>query len=66
MSYLAGCFLVRSYPSMNGLAVQVREVAEYFEIKNAFGVGVGLGANVLARFAVSPVYGPVDCITYSH
>lgn len=41
------------YPSMEQLAEQVQEVLNHFKIVKYIGVGVGLGANVLTRHALS-------------
>lgn len=39
------------YPTMNQLAESVRTVCNYYNIKQAICIGVGLGANVMARVA---------------
>ena len=41
------------YPSMEQLAEQVQEVLNHFKIVKYIGIGVGLGANVLTRHALS-------------
>lgn len=40
------------YPTMNQLADSVRTVCNYYGIKQAICMGVGLGANVMARVAL--------------
>lgn len=40
------------YPTMDQLADQIFAVCQYFNVKSIIGLGVGLGANVLARFAL--------------
>ncbi|VDO60938.1 unnamed protein product [Heligmosomoides polygyrus] len=41
------------YPSMDGLAKIVETVVDHFEIKSLIAFGVGVGANVLLRYAGS-------------
>jgi hypothetical protein len=41
-----------SYPNITNLAEQVFEVVRHYKLSYLVGLGVGLGANVLARFAV--------------
>ncbi|XP_052286475.1 protein NDRG3-like isoform X3 [Dreissena polymorpha] len=41
------------YPTMDELAESVLTVADYFEVKRFIGFGVGSGANVLTRFALT-------------
>ena len=41
------------YPSMEQLSEQVQEVLNHFKIVKYIGIGVGLGANVLTRHALS-------------
>ncbi|CAH0715958.1 unnamed protein product, partial [Brenthis ino] len=41
------------YPTMDELANQLNYVLVHFGIKNIIGFGVGVGANILARFALS-------------
>lgn len=41
------------YPSMEQLAEQVQEILNHFNLVKYIGVGVGLGANVLTRHALS-------------
>ncbi|PAV71170.1 hypothetical protein WR25_07359 [Diploscapter pachys] len=41
------------YPTMDGLAKIVHDVFEHFKLKSAVLLGVGLGANVLLRFALA-------------
>ncbi|CAF1011318.1 unnamed protein product [Rotaria sordida] len=55
------------YPTMDQLAVTINDVFVHLDIKSAIGFGVGLGANVLTRFALqypSKVYGLIliNCI----
>ncbi|CAF0744891.1 unnamed protein product [Adineta steineri] len=48
------------YPSMEELAETVNDVFNHLEIKTAIGFGVGVGANILTRFALkypSKMYG---------
>ncbi|CAF1359026.1 unnamed protein product [Adineta steineri] len=40
------------YPTLDQLADTVNDVFDYLNIKSAIGFGVGLGANVLVRFAL--------------
>ena len=42
-----------SYPTMDELAAQVTEVLDHFRVRRYVGLGVGLGANVLLRHALS-------------
>ena len=49
-SFILSC-LVR-YPNITNLAEQVFEVVRHYKLSYLVGLGVGLGANVLARFAV--------------
>ncbi|CAF2586326.1 unnamed protein product [Rotaria sp. Silwood2] len=58
------------YPTMDQLAVSVNDVFMHLDIKSAIGFGVGLGANVLTRFALqypSKIYGLilVNCVARS-
>jgi hypothetical protein len=41
-----------SYPNITNLAEQVFEVVRHYKLSYLVGLGVGLGANVLARFAM--------------
>ncbi|XP_014221075.1 protein NDRG3 isoform X2 [Trichogramma pretiosum] len=41
------------YPTMDELAEQLLFVMGHFRLRNAIGFGVGVGANVLARFALA-------------
>ena len=41
-----------TYPNMDQLAVQVKEILDHFQIKNVVGFGAGAGANVLVRLAL--------------
>ena len=47
--------LVLSYPTVTQQAEQVHSVVKHFGLAHCVGIGVGLGANVLARFAVSTI-----------
>lgn len=40
-----------SYPTMDQLAAQIEDVCVHYKVKTVIGFGVGLGANVLCRFA---------------
>lgn len=40
------------YPTMDQLAEQIVAVTKSFEVKNFIGLGVGVGANVLSRYAL--------------
>ena len=40
------------YPTMDQMADQLENVCQHFEVKSVIGFGVGLGANVLSRFAL--------------
>ncbi|KRX81928.1 Protein NDRG1, partial [Trichinella sp. T6] len=40
------------YPTMDELAVVVENVVDHFKLKTFIGFGVGVGANVLARYAL--------------
>ncbi|RWS17678.1 NDRG3-like protein 1 [Dinothrombium tinctorium] len=41
------------YPTMDQLAEQIRTVCKHYAIKSIIGLGVGAGANILSRFALS-------------
>lgn len=41
------------YPSMDDLASTIASVMDYYSIKTIIGLGVGAGANILSRFALS-------------
>lgn len=41
------------YPSMEELGQQIRDVVLHFQLKSFIGLGVGVGANILARFALA-------------
>lgn len=41
------------YPSMNQLAVCVKEIADHFEVKSFIGIGCGAGSNILIRTAIA-------------
>ncbi|CAG0896140.1 unnamed protein product, partial [Cyprideis torosa] len=49
------------YPTMDELCAQVEEVCSHFNVQHCFCFGVGFGANVLARFALSNP-GKVDAL----
>ncbi|CAF1335904.1 unnamed protein product [Rotaria sp. Silwood1] len=58
------------YPTLDQLAVSVYDVFVHLDIKSAIGFGVGLGANVLARFALqypTKIYGLIliNCVSRS-
>lgn len=40
------------YPSMDQLAEQLEAVLKHYEVKSFIGLGVGVGANILARYAL--------------
>ena len=40
------------YPTMDQLALMVKEIVDYFEIKSLIGLGCGVGSNVLLRFSL--------------
>lgn len=42
-----------AYPTMDQLADTVHAAVTFFGLKTVIGFGVGAGANILARFAVS-------------
>jgi len=44
------------YPTMDQLADTVSATVSYFGLRSVIGFGVGAGANVLARYAVSTVH----------
>ncbi|CAG0914115.1 unnamed protein product [Notodromas monacha] len=41
------------YPTMDELAAQLEEVCQKLSLKNFIGLGVGFGANILARFGIN-------------
>ncbi|XP_038216935.1 protein NDRG3-like isoform X2 [Zerene cesonia] len=41
-----------TYPTLDELATQIKAVQEKFGFKTFIGLGVGVGANILARFAI--------------
>jgi len=43
----------RRYPTMDELAETVGHVLDFYGIKSAMGLGVGMGSNVLCRFAIA-------------
>ncbi|UJR33050.1 hypothetical protein I4U23_020509 [Adineta vaga] len=56
------------YPTMEELAETVNDVFSHLEIKTAIGFGVGVGANILTRFALkysSKIYGLIliNCVS---
>ncbi|CAF1981335.1 unnamed protein product [Rotaria magnacalcarata] len=58
------------YPTLDQLAVSVNDIFVQLDIKSAIGFGIGLGANILARFALqypSKIYGliMVNCVSRS-
>ncbi|KAI1291798.1 Protein NDRG3 [Halotydeus destructor] len=42
-----------AFPTIDQLAVQVKEILDHFEVKSCIGFGAGAGANVLTRVALS-------------
>ncbi|RWS26562.1 Protein NDRG3-like protein [Leptotrombidium deliense] len=40
------------YPTIEQLTAQIQDVIDYFQIKTFVGIGQGLGANLLSRFAL--------------